>query len=135
VQLFDDLKEDARAYADTVFDFLGVTRVELPASALKSRMPAGRPRNAGLAAAAKAASRTVKRLGLRRLRSRVKRSVALRQALYQPYAADRPTVDPAAAARLRQVFAPEVEALDVLLGLPVSERWGYRHDGVEAPGP
>lgn len=132
VQLFDDLKADAQAYADTAFDFLQITRIDLPPSALRSRMPAGKPRNAGLAAAAKAASRAVKRLGLRRLRSRVKRSVALRQALYQPYAADRPTVDPAVAARLRQVFAPEVEALDELLGLPVSERWGYRRDGAQS---
>lgn len=129
VQLFDDLRSDAQAYADTVFDFLEITRIDLPPSALKSRMPAGKPRNAGLAAAAKAGSRAVKRLGLRRLRSRVKRSVALRQALYQPYASDRPTVDPAVAARLRQVFAPEVQALDELLGLPVAERWGYRGDG------
>jgi Sulfotransferase domain len=132
VQLFDDLKADAQAYADTVFDFLQITRIDLPPSALRSRMPAGKPRNAGLAAAAKAASRAVKRLGLRRLRSRVKRSVALRQALYQPYAADRPTVDPVVAARLRQVFAPEVAALDELLGLPVSERWGYHRDGAQS---
>jgi hypothetical protein len=132
VQLFDDLKANAQAYADSVFDFLQVDRIELPAAALKRRMPAGKPRNAALAAAAKAASRAVKRLGLRRLRSRVKRSVALREALYQPYSSDRPTADPTVAAGLRQVFAPEVEALDELLGLPVSQRWGYRHDGVEA---
>jgi Sulfotransferase domain len=135
VQLFDDLKADARGYADAVFDFLQVTRMELPASALKSRMPAGRPRNVKVAAAAKATSKAVKRLGLRRLRSRVKRSVAVRQVLYRPYAGNRPSVDPEVAARLRAVFAPEVLALDALLGLPVSHRWGYRGgDGGSATG-
>jgi Sulfotransferase domain len=126
VQLFDDLKSDARGYSDTVFDFLQVRRIELPASALKSRMPAGKPRNAKVASAAKAASKAVKRLGLKRLRSRVKRSVAVRQALYRPYAGNRPTMDPEVAERLRAVFAPEVLPLDSLLGLPVSQRWGYR---------
>jgi hypothetical protein len=135
VQLFDDLKADAQGYADDVFDYLGVDRLQLPSSALKSRMPAARPRSSALAASAKVASRAVKRLGLRRLRSRVKRSVAVRQVLYRPYAGNRPTVDPQTAARLHEVFAPEVLALDELLASPVSERWGYQADAAgHAPG-
>jgi hypothetical protein len=67
----------------------------------------------------------VKRLGLRRLRSRVKRSAKLRQVLYRPYADDRPTPDPETVARLRAGFAGEVADLDPLLGVPVSRRWGY----------
>lgn len=125
VQLFDDLRADAQAYADEVWRFLDVPRVALPAADLKSRMPAGRPRNARVAAAAKAGSRLAKRAGLRRLRSRVKRSAALRQALYRPYKNDRPTVDPGLAAELRRGFADEVARLDDLLGIDVSGRWGY----------
>ena len=125
VSLFDDLRADPQAYADGVFGFLGVDRLELLASALQRRMPAGRMRNPAAAAAAKRASRLVLRLGLGRLRSRVKRSTAIRQALYRPYTDDRPTADPATAAQLRTVFAPEVRALDDLLATPVSVRWGY----------
>jgi hypothetical protein len=135
VQLFDDLRSDAQAYADDVFDYLGIGRLQLPPSALRSRMPAAKPRSSALAATAKAASRTVKRLGLTRLRSRVKRSVAVRQVLYRPYADNRPTVDPGMAAQLRTLFAPEVLALDALLPQPVSQRWGYQADGVSADVP
>ena len=135
VQLFDDLSEDAQRYADEVFEFLGVSRMELPASELRRRMPAGRPRNYGMAQAAKSASQLAKRFGLRRMRSRVKRSVLLRQALYRPYRDDRPTLDPDLAARLRASFAEEVLALDSLLGEPVSQRWGYAPGQVDSPGP
>jgi Sulfotransferase domain len=125
VSLFDDLRTDPQAYADEVFAFLGARRLELPPADLKSRMPAGRPRSTAVAAAAKTASKLAKRSGLRRLRSRVKRSILVRQALYRPYKDDRPTVDPALATELRAGFADEVLRLDSLLGRSVSELWGY----------
>jgi hypothetical protein len=125
IGLFDDLKTNAQGYADEVFDFLDVSPLELPPAALKSRMPAGKPRSTAVAAAAKSASKAVKKLGLRRLRSRVKRSVAVRSALYRPYGDDRPVLDPATAARLRERFEPEVHRLDDLLGRQVSKQWGY----------
>jgi hypothetical protein len=125
VQLFDDLKADPQAYADRAFDFLGIPRLALPASDLRSRMPAGVPRSNAAAAAAKSASQLVKRAGLRRLRSRVKRSALVRQALYRPYADDRPVLDADTASQLRRIFAPEVAELDHTLDLSVSRRWGY----------
>ncbi len=125
VQLFDDLKTDPQRYADECFRFLGVGPLTLAPAALKRRMVAGTPRNAGLASAAGSASVIARRLGLRKLRSRVKRSTVIRQALYRPYGADRPTLDPALAAQLRGQFADEVHELDALLGVPVSHRWGY----------
>ena len=125
VSLFDDLRTDAQAYADEVFAFLGVQRLQLPPADLKSRMPAGKARSSAVAAAAKAASTMAKRAGLRRLRSRVKRSVLVRQALYRPYKDDRPTIDPALAQELRRDFTDEVLRLDSLLGRSVSELWGY----------
>ena len=70
-------------------------------------------------------SKLAKQAGLRRLRSRVKRSVMVRQALYRPYREDRPTIDPAVAAELRLGFADEVLRLDSLLGRPVAATWGY----------
>jgi hypothetical protein len=135
VQLFDDLKADPQAYADRVFDFLGVPRVVLPPSDLRSRMPAGVPRNNAAAAAAKSASQLVKRAGLRQLRSRVKRSALVRQALYRPYADDRPVLDADTASRLRGHFAPEVAELDRLLDLSLASRWEYEaSDGRSAVG-
>jgi Sulfotransferase domain len=125
VQLFDDLKADPQAYADRVLEFLGVPRLELPRSELRSRMPAGVPRNRTAATAAKTASQLIRRLGLRRLRSRVKRSAKVRQVLYRPYADDRPTPDPDTVARLRAGFAEEVADLDALVGAAVSHRWDY----------
>ena len=139
VQLFDDLRADPQAYADEVFTFLGITRLELQPTQLRSRMPAGVARSSALASAAKRASTVAKRVGLRRLRSRVKRSVLVRQALYRPYREDRPTIDPAIAAELRREFAEEVRELDALLGMPVSRRWGYAEliggEGEEATEP
>jgi hypothetical protein len=132
VQLFDDLRVDPQAYADATFDFLGVDRLQLPAAALKRRQPAGTARNRGLAAVARRASAVARQVGLRRLRSRVKRSVVVRQLLYRPYADDRPQLDPVVAEQLRRVFAPEVEALAPLLGSSVAVRWGYAEQGGEA---
>ncbi len=125
VGLFDELRADAQQYADDVFAFLGVAQLPLPQTALRSRMPAGKARNKAIASAAKSASQTIKKLGLRRLRSRVKRSVVLRSALYRSYTDDKPTLDPAVAAELRREFAAEVTRLDSLLDAPVSQRWGY----------
>lgn len=134
VSLFDDLGADAQAYADDVFAFLGVSPLLLPTGALQRRMPAGVPRNRTMAATTKRASRLVLKLGLRRLRSTVKRSAVVRQALYRSYKDDRPTVDPALAAELRREFALEVSALDALLDRPVASRWGYAPDPTDAGG-
>jgi hypothetical protein len=125
VSLFDDLRADAQAYADDVFAFLGISRLELSQSDRQSRMPAGAPRNAALASGAKRMSKLVKRAGLGRLRARVKRSRLVRGALYREYRDDRPTIDPAVAADLRLGFSDEVLRLDAMLGRPVAARWGY----------
>jgi hypothetical protein len=125
VSLFDDLRADPQAYADEVYSFLGISHLELAPSDLRSRQPAGTPRNAALASGAKSMAKLVKRAGLGRLRSRVKRSRVVRQALYRPYGEDRPTIDPAIAAELRAGFADEVRRLDTMLGRPVAAQWGY----------
>ncbi len=126
VQLLDDLKEDSQAYADKLFTFLGVDCISLPSSAMRRRMPASEPRSRALAAAAKTASRLVSRVGLQRVRSRVKRSDRIRQALYRPYTEeDRPRLDPQVAAQLKAEYAPEMRTLDSLFDVPISARWGY----------
>jgi hypothetical protein len=64
-------------------------------------------------------------IGLRRWRSKVKRSTVVRSALYKQYRDDKPQLDPSLGAELRKGFAGEVARLDDLLGRPVSEVWGY----------
>jgi hypothetical protein len=125
VGLFDDLTSGPQEYADDVYDFLGLERVVLTAGDLRERMPAGRPRNATVVGLAKRASRVAAATGLRRWRSRIKRSTMVRSALYKQYRDDKPRVDPTLAAELRRGFVDEVAQLDELLGRPVSERWGY----------
>jgi hypothetical protein len=125
VGLFDDLKTGAQEYADEVYDFLGIDRIPLSAGDLKARMPAGRPRNAAMVGVAKRASKVAASVGLRRMRSKVKRSTVVRSALYKQYKDDKPRLDPETAAELRRGFADEVARLDDLLGRPVSTQWGY----------
>jgi Sulfotransferase domain len=125
IGLFDELKADPQSYADSVFDFLGIGTLTLPRTALERRMPAGTPRNAHVAAAAKLASTIAKKVGLRRLRSRVKRSTTIRQLVYRPYGDDRPTIEPEVAASLRKVFTPEIMRLDGLLVVGLAALWDY----------
>jgi hypothetical protein len=126
VGLFDDLKTGAQQYADEVYDFLGIDRVVLSTGDLRARMPAGRPRNATMVGLAKRASKVAASVGLRRWRSRIKRSTAVRSALYRQYRDDKPRLEPTLGLELRRGFADEVARLDGLLGRPVSEVWGYR---------
>ena len=126
VRMFDSLGTDAQGYADDVCRFLGVRQFALPPAALKRRMPAATPRNARAAAVARSASGFARRAGLKRLRSGVKRSRLVRQALYRPYTSDKPTIEPELAADLHRHFQPEVIELDRLLGGDIAERWGYR---------
>lgn len=133
VGLFDDLKADAQAYADSVFDFLGIRRIGLAPADQKSRQPAGMPRSAALASAAKSTAKLVKRMGLTGVRSRVKRSRLVRQALYRPYREDRPTIDPALAIELRRKFVEEVGRLDSMLDSMIALRWGYEMSGETVP--
>jgi len=125
VGLFDDLKTGAQEYADEVYDFLGIERIVLSAADLRERMPAGRPRNARMVGVAKRGSKVAASIGLRRWRSRIKRSTMVRSALYRQYRDDKPRLDPALASELRAQFADEVARLDEMLGRPVTERWGY----------
>jgi len=133
VQLLDDLREDSQGYAAKVFDFIGVDCIRLPPVAMRGRMPASEPRNRAVASAAKRASRLATRIGLQRVRSRVKRSAPIRHALYRPYTKDdRPQLDPQIAAQLKAEYAPEVQALDSLLGTSTASRWGYQPSGSAA---
>ncbi len=129
VTVFDDLKTDPRRFAEAMFQFLEVESIALPPSVLRERMPAGVPRSKAIAKLAKKGSRLALRLGFVRLRGRVKLSTTIRNALYRPYGSDdRPSLSPEIAARLRARYAPEVAAVDALLGTNLADRWGYANE-------
>ncbi|MDQ3857395.1 MAG: sulfotransferase domain-containing protein [Actinomycetota bacterium] len=126
VTVFDDLKADPRAFAESMFRFLEIESIVLPPSVLRERMPAGVPRSPAIAKLAKKGSRLALRLGFVRLYGKVKASTKIRNVLYRPYGrSDRPPLSPETAARLRARYAPEVAAVDALLGTNLVDRWGY----------
>ena len=132
VTVFDDLKADPRAFADAMFRFLEIEPIALPPSVLRERMPAGVPRSPAAAKLAKKGSRLALRLGLVRLYGKVKASATIRNLLYRPYGrSDRPPLSVETAARLRARYAPEVAAVDALLGTNLAARWGYEDEAPE----
>ena len=121
---FDELKSDPSLFARKLFDFLDVPQTNLPPSMLKTMMPAGRPRNMFFTHVAKRLSKTARRAGLRRLRTRVKTSRLIRNVLYRPYStADKPVMRPETRMALRRDLRDEVEQLDTLLGTRFVQKW------------
>ena len=126
VGVFDELSADPNAYANKIFAFLGIEQLDLSNAQRQKMMPAGEPRSRFLAALAKKASHTARALGLRGLRGKVKRSRAVRNALYRQFEdSEKPKMLPETQARLRQRFDEEVTRLDALLGTDLRRTWGY----------
>jgi hypothetical protein len=67
-----------------------------------------------------------KRLGLRRLRGRLKRSRLVRNLLYRQFTdADKPRMKPETRRMLCERFREEVQSLDALVGTDCAALWGY----------
>ncbi len=127
VSIFDDLKSRPQDFADQIFDFLSVERRQLGPEDTKKMMPAAVPRSRWLTQSVKRAARAADRIGLRRLRGRIKRSRTIRNLLYRPMRGDeKPQMSPETRDRCRNHFRADVEKLDALFGLSLQERWNYR---------
>lgn len=127
VALYDDLVASPAAYFSDMCRFLGINSFALPPGGEEQVLPSARPRWPWLAGRAYRAGTRVREAGHPTLVGRVKSNRMVQWALYRPYGdADRPVPDPAIVAMLRERFAPDVEALEALTGLPVLDRWGYR---------
>lgn len=115
VLFFDDLKSDARGFANTVFTFLDLPYLDtLPYE--QRVLPASRPRSQGLARLAKAGANLARTFGLADLVGNVKRST-LAKTLYRPYnPGEKPVLAAATRARLRQTFATEIHRVQELTG-------------------
>lgn len=126
VGIFDELGARPASFAERLFDFLDIQQLPLPPSLLRKRMPAARPRSRTLVSAAKQVSSVGKKLGLKRLKGKLKKSVVVRNVLYRQYTDDdKPTMHPDTRQMLRERFGPEIEKLDSLLGTQFQEIWSY----------
>ncbi len=126
VGCFQELVNEPRQFAERLFAFLGVERLELPLRMQGKVLPAGTPRIRLLARLAKGLSQCARRVGLKRLRGRIKTSHTVRHLLYRPYtAASRPSIPPDIESRLRADLADDVRQLDQLLHTDFQQRWGY----------
>jgi Sulfotransferase family len=116
VLLFDDLEADPRSFAAQAFDFLDLPLIdeidyEKRMSVLsRSRFPLSGPLS-------KQGALALRKLGWVNLLGKLKSNHRFRSIFYRPYAPqDKPRVDPDTRQRLGEVFAPQIDALEKMLG-------------------
>ncbi len=120
ILFFSKLEESTRDFAREVFDCLGVPFVDdLPYE--KRVLPASRPRIDKLARVAKLGANLARTAGMTALVGRVKGSRLVNRLLYRPYRQeDRPTINPATEAGLRDRLREDVRELQDLLSTDLS---------------
>jgi hypothetical protein len=122
---FDDLQADPQAFIDDVLAFLGVEPMTLDESHLAPRLRAARARSVIAARLARAAANWVRLRDGANVIGRVKRSPLVQRLLYEPLHDDRPQLDEADAAVLRDLLAEDVTDLERLLGIDLRRRWQW----------
>lgn len=126
VAVFDDLASDPQQFFDGICDFLGLPRASLPAELKGKVLPAAKPRLRNVARFARRIGLEVRRWGLPGVVAKFKESKLLRRILYKAYAPEeKPKMSPQARRYLHEVFTPELQQLDALLGTRFRARWGY----------
>ncbi len=105
--------------------FLGVEPMTLDESHLAPRLRAARARSVIAARLARAAANWVRLRDGANVIGRVKRSPLVQRLLYQPLHDDRPQLDEADAAVLRDLLAEDVTDLERLLGIDLRRRWQW----------
>lgn len=126
VAVFDDLSASPQRFFDEVCVFLGIETRSLPESLTRQVLPAAAPRSFLVAGLARSTGWGIRSLGLPALVGRIKRSPLVSKLLYRSYReGERPELSVEDEQRLREVFDPEVRALDEMLGMDLADRWGY----------
>lgn len=117
---FDDLEADPAAFATQAFDFLDLPFVdeinyaERLSVLSKSRFPLS-------GTLSKLGANALRKVGWVSLLGRLKSNPQFRSLFYRPYeSADKPQVDAETRKRLRDVFAPQIDALEEMLGRDLS---------------
>lgn len=120
---FWELKEDDRAFARRIYDFVGADPDFWPDGGVERALGAARPRVRWLARTLKVGARLARRLGLPRLVQAVKESSLVRN-LWEPYGeGERPEVDTGTRARFLAEVADDVRRLTELTGIDFAGRW------------
>lgn len=120
VLFFDDLEADPRAFAGQAFEFLDLPLIDeidygKRMSVLsRSRFPLSGPLS-------KAGALSLRKLGWVNLLGTLKSNARFRALFYKPYtASDKPQVTPETRKRLSEIFAPQIDALETMLGRDLS---------------
>jgi hypothetical protein len=126
VTMFDDLKDDAAAFAEDLFASLGLGRREIPEELQGKSLPASEPRLKVVSQIVKYGAMAARKMGLVELIGQIKRSRLVQRLLYRPLdEEEKPRPDDETMNRLRDEFHEEVLRLDELVEHDVAERWGY----------
>lgn len=123
---FDRLVEAPDRFAADLFAFLGVSPLAVPDDLHEKELGMSQPRSFGMARVARSAGVWVRDRGGERLVSRAKGSTLLQRGLYRGFEDEGPTMDEGLREDLRAEMAPDVAAVDALLGTTCAATWGYR---------
>lgn len=122
--IFDELERSPQAFYDGFLSFLGVAPHRLDPALEEKMLPASRARSRMLTQVVRAGAQAFRRVGLVKPVGIVKNHPLVQRLLFRPYReADRPRPHPDTMRRLRERFAPEIDALDRELGLDLASRW------------
>jgi hypothetical protein len=122
VVFFDHLRDDPRAFARTVYSFLGVDPAYCPRVLSQRVLPARQPRNTVVAHLAYRLAGVFRTMGFANLVGRVKRSSVFESLLYCN-APSKPEIPLSARRHLRDYFARDYEDLSRLIGQPLPDSW------------
>lgn len=126
---FWKLKEDNRAFARRIFEFIGVDPDFWPEEGVDRALSAAAPRSRWLARTLKAGSRMTRRAGLPMLVQRMKEN-PLVQLLWKPYSDDeKPEVKPETRTRLLRAVRDDIHRLTALTGIDFAGRWLEGEEG------
>lgn len=132
VAIFDDLAANPQRFFDSLCDFLEIEHVILSSQLQEKALPAATPRLPRVTKFAREISWKIRRMGFPGIVGKIKESALLHRFLYSPYGPnERPQMSSSAREFLHEVFTPEVQRLDALLGSNLSVRWGYSEERKE----
>lgn len=122
---FDRLVEAPDGFAADLFAFLGIAALDVPDDLHEKQLGISQPRSFGVARVARSAGVWVRDRGGERLVARAKGSALVQRGLYRGFEGEGPTMDGALREDLRAEMAPDVAAVDALLGTSCAAAWGY----------
>ncbi len=123
--IYDDLKSDPDAYANTVFTFLQVDPKLYQGVASERVLGSSAPRSVLLSKIVVAAAAVTRKLGYADIVSKVK-GTRINKFLFRPFApGEAPVLSSETRERLQGHFLDDLSRLESMIGRDVAKRWGY----------